>query len=225
MCFSDPTTQDLHAAFVALLPRLQRYARFAFRSVRCPHEQADAAQELVALCWAWFVRLAARGKDAGVFPSRLADFAARQVRAGRKLCGQEAGKDGLSPTARWRRDFRVLRLDTEALRATTPWREALADNTRSPPDEAAAFRIDYPAWLSRLGERDRALAETMILAHSTAELARAFGLSPGRVSQLRQEFHDDWRRFHSKAVRPAKDRCDGCPDPFPRRRKPVCPTS
>jgi hypothetical protein len=200
MCFSDPAAQDLHAAFVALLPRLQRYARFAFRSVRCPYARADDTQELVALCWAWYLRLAARGKVAGTFPSRLAEFAALQVRAGRKLCGQEASKDVLSLTARWRRGFRVLPLDRVALRATTPWQEALTDNTQSPPDEAAAFRIDYPAWLSRLGERDRALAEAMMLAHSTAELARAFGLTAGRVSQLRQEFHDDWCRFHGEPV-------------------------
>jgi hypothetical protein len=200
MCCSDPAAQDLHAAFVALLPRLQRYARFAFRRLNCPHEQDDAANEVIALCWAWYLCLAARGKDAGAFPSRLADFAARQVRAGRKLCGQEAGQDVLSPTARWRRGFRVLPLDRVALRATTPWQEALADNTHSPPDQAAAFRIDHPAWLSRLRDRDRALAEAMMLAHSTAELARAFGLTAGRVSQLRQEFHDDWCQFHRESV-------------------------
>ena len=29
----------------------------------------------------------------------------------------------------------------------------------------------------------------------TLDLSRRFELSPGRISQLRREFHDDWRRF------------------------------
>jgi hypothetical protein len=35
---------------MAPLPRLKGYARRAFRSVRCPHEEADTIQELIALC-------------------------------------------------------------------------------------------------------------------------------------------------------------------------------
>jgi hypothetical protein len=29
----------------------------------------------------------------------------------------------------------------------------------------------------------------------TLDLSRQFELSPARISQLRREFHDDWRRF------------------------------
>ena len=34
-----------------------------------------------------------------------------------------------------------------------------------------------------------------MLGERTSEVASKHGLSPGRVSQLRREFHDDWEFF------------------------------
>jgi hypothetical protein len=34
----------------------------------------------------------------------------------------------------------------------------------------------------------------------TTDLARKFGLSEGRVSQLRQEFYEDWNLFGDEAI-------------------------
>jgi len=76
--------------------------------------------------------------------------------------------------------------------------ERLRDNTVTPPDEQAAFRIDYPVWLSQLGGRNRRIALDMALDHSTQELAARHRLSQGRISQLRREFHLDWRWFHGE---------------------------
>ena len=44
----------------------------------------EVIQEMVALCWKWFVRLAERGRDATRFPSALATYAAKAVRSGRR---------------------------------------------------------------------------------------------------------------------------------------------
>lgn len=35
-----------------------------------------------------------------------------------------------------------------------------------------------------------------MLQEKPSVLARTFGISPGRISQLRQEFHRDWQQFH-----------------------------
>jgi hypothetical protein len=35
--------------------------------------------------------------------------------------------------------------------------EALADNTVTPPPDAAAFRVDFARWLGSLGDRNRRL--------------------------------------------------------------------
>ncbi len=187
--------EDLHARFLLVLPRIERHGRVYFRHLRCPHRKEDAVQEMVALCWKWFVRLAERGKDPTRFPSALATFAARAVRSGRRLCGQEKPKDALSPLAQALKGFAVAALPDRDALSPNPLSEALADNTRSPVDEQACFRIDFPAWLRTLPRRDRRLVEGMALGHRTADLARRFRLSAGRVSQMRREFKRGWDRF------------------------------
>jgi hypothetical protein len=124
------------------------------------------------------------------------------VRAGRRLCGQEAGKDALSALAQARHGFLVQPLPAcEAGLPGNPVLEALRDDRRPPPPEQAAFRIDFPVWLCRLGNRNRQLAEEMALGETTLELAGRHGLSPSRVSQLRREFHGDWLSFHGEGRR------------------------
>jgi len=188
-------TAALHAAFLPLLPRIALHARVYFRHLKCPHRRADAVAEVVALTWRWCVALAQRGKDVARFPSALAAFAARAVKSGRRLCGQEKAQDALSPRAQARRGFVAGKLPDYATLSGNLLSDALADNTQSPPDEAAAFRIDFADWLRALGGRKRRIAEDMAVGHRTRELANIHGMSPGRVSQLRREFHADWLRF------------------------------
>jgi hypothetical protein len=187
---------ELHARFLALLPRIELHGEVYFRHVRCPHRRADCVAEMVALCWKWYVRATEQGKDVSRFVSVLATFAARHVRSGRRLCGQERGKDALSPLAQARHNFVAVKLPDYATLSGSPLFEALADNTRSPVDEQAAFRIDFPEWLSTLGARNRDIAEDMALGHRTQELSRKYGVCEARVSQLRREFYLDWHRFH-----------------------------
>ena len=74
-------TNTVQTGFVTLLPRLQRQAERAFQFLRCPAERADCVQDALALAWAWYRRLAARGQDAAAFPATLAAFAVRAVQA------------------------------------------------------------------------------------------------------------------------------------------------
>jgi hypothetical protein len=192
-------TEDLHAEFLTLLPRIERHAEIAFRHLHCPHRRADAVAEAVALAWKWFLRLLARGKQAASFVSVLAQYAVRHVRSGRNLCGQERGRDALSPSAQARRGFTVSPLPTRSSLNGNVFDEALADNTKAPPDEQAAFRLDFPAWLSRHGERDRRLIGDLMAGEGTTAAARRHGLSAGRISQKRRLFMEDWRHFRGEA--------------------------
>jgi hypothetical protein len=176
------------------------HGRFFFRRIRRADRREEVLQEMIALSWKWFARLAERGKDATRFPRALASYAARAVKSGRKVCGQEPDRDALSPLAQMRRCFVVGTLPEFSTLSGNPLAEALQDNTHTPPDEQACFRLDFPAWLGRLGARNRSIAEDMALGHRTEELSRAYGISPGRVSQLRREFHDDWERFCGEPV-------------------------
>ena len=65
------------------------------------------------------------------------------------------------------------------------------------PDQAA-FRADFPEFLRTLSERDRNLAEFLSLGHSADKAARKFGVSPGRVTQLRQRMCQDWRAMQGE---------------------------
>lgn len=182
----------------AVLPRVRRHARVAFRHPGAEAKE-EATAEAVALAWGWYLRLVRRGKDVRRFPSAVATFAARQVRCGRRLTGQEAGQDVLSPLAQRRHGFRTRPLTAGDARASSdPLADRLRDNTVTPPPDQAAFRIDYPAWLARLRERDRRIARDMAAGETTQALARQHAVSAGRVSQLRRELHADWRRFHGE---------------------------
>src|SRR5438270_4863942 len=178
-----PGPEQLHARFLALLPRIELHARIYFRHVRCPERKEDCVQEAVAISWKWFVRLAERGKDASAFVSTLATLAARAVRCGRRVCGQERAKDVLSPLAQQRHGFVVEKLPDYSTLAGTPAEEALRDNTRSEVPAQVAFRLDFPAWRNTLTDRDRRMADDLMVGERTQDVARRFGISPARVSQ------------------------------------------
>jgi hypothetical protein len=182
----------------AVLPSLMTHAEVCLRGVRCPHERAELRAELFALGWCWFLHLVRRGKRPEHFPTALATFAGRAVKSGRRLCGQQRSKDVLSPLAQRRHGFAVGPLPAVSTLDGSILEEALRDNTRATPDEQAAFRLDFPAWVERRSVRDRRLIRDMMRGERTGELADKFGLTAGRISQLRREFHDDWSAYYGE---------------------------
>jgi hypothetical protein len=209
--FHPPSLDHLHAAFLALVPRIETHAGIVFRGVHCPDTRADLVSETIALAWKWFVGLAARNKDATRFASTLACLAARAVKCGRRLAGQEKAKDVMSPAAQRRHGFTVERLplstrialedlysDPQGQRHLDAYEERLVDNTQTPVADAAAFRVDFPEWIKRQTERDRRIIDDMSRDERTRDLAHKYGVSPGRVAQWRQKFQHDWQRFHGE---------------------------
>jgi hypothetical protein len=203
----------LHARFLRLLPKLETHARIVFRGVRCPVKKEDRVQECVALGWKWFLRLSEQGKDVFAFPMAFAALLARAVRCGRRLCGQERAEDVLSVVAQARHSFRVERLpattrsphehlyaDPHGQALLDAFEERLRDNAVTPVPDQVEFRIDFPAWLRTLTPRERRIIRAMARNERTKDLSQQFELSPGRISQLRREFHDDWLRFHGEEV-------------------------
>jgi hypothetical protein len=189
------STTALHAVFVALVPRIERHGRVYFRGLNNADKLEELLAEMVALSWKWFLRLTERGKDVTRFPSALASFAARAVRSSRRLCRQKKTKEVLSPLAQRRRGFAVQSLPDFSTLSGNPLEEALADNTVTPVDEQVAFRLDFPQWLSTCRDRDRGIILDLMAGERTLDVSDKFGLSPGRVSQMRTQFRDGWRRF------------------------------
>jgi hypothetical protein len=208
----------LHAAFLSILPRIELHGRVCFRGLKCPHRREDAIAEVVALAWKWFVGLVEQGKDPLAFPATLATFAARQVKRGRRLCGQEKGQDVLSPHAQQRHSFTVERLPSSItpVHGTVRGRkkhdvfeERLRDNRLTPVPEQAAFRIDFPAWLHTLAARERHLVRAMAGNERTKDLSAKFALSPGRISQMRRELHNGWTVFCGERESATQHQSDG----------------
>jgi DNA-directed RNA polymerase specialized sigma24 family protein len=187
--------EHLQAAFLLLLPRIRRVARMHFRDVRCPDRREDCVCEAVALCWVWYVRLVRRGRDPAAFATALARYGALAVRSGRRTSGQERANDVLSPVCQRRRGFVVAALTPGSSLDGNEIDESLHDNTRTPIPEQVQFRCDFPAWVSSLPGSKRRLVGPLAGGHRATDVARAFGLSEGRISQLRKEFRYSYAAF------------------------------
>jgi hypothetical protein len=81
-----PDIAELHVHFLAILPAIEQYAELAHRHLVNFHDREDAIAETIALAWAWFYKLARRGKHTLASPTVLAHSAIRSVRGGRLLC-------------------------------------------------------------------------------------------------------------------------------------------
>ena len=192
-----PIHSPWQALFVALLPAIQKCVLFAFRHVP-EQEREELVQESLANACVAYARLAAQGRSQRAFPTVLARFAVAQVRAGRRVGTAFNSRDVLSPAAQRKRHFVVGRLDQLQVQQNQ-WLAAIVGAHRTPVLDQVWFRIDFPQWLESLSRRDRAIAQALASSYSTAAVARRYALSPGRVSQLRREFHQSWLRFHDES--------------------------
>lgn len=192
----DPRSEERQELFLALLPKIRRYARMAFRHLGAEARE-EAIAEVTANAYAAFHRLVERGKLNVVFATALVRFAIRQFHSGRRVGSRFNIRDVTSAAAQRRHGFIVERID-RVDRATGEWVEAVVDDTETPVADQAAFRCDFPVWLRKQNRRNRRIAEALSLGHTTAEVARRFQVSAGRVSQLRGELHDSWHAFHGE---------------------------
>jgi hypothetical protein len=92
---------------------------------------------------------------------------------------------------------RVLAPQPHAQQLLDVFEERLHHDTRSDVLAQVAFRLDFPAWMRTRTERDRRIIRDMIRDERTMDLARKYGLSPSRISQLRCDYQADWERFCS----------------------------
>ncbi|HUY32242.1 MAG TPA: hypothetical protein VMV69_05630 [Pirellulales bacterium] len=186
-----------HAGFVALLPVIHSQLRYAFRGLP-PETREEAIQESLANAAATYARLYEQGKADIAYATPLAKFAVRQYCAGRRVGGQLNRNDVMSHYAQQHHGIVVERLDRRD--PSGAWREVLVEDKTCTPAETAAARIDFGDWLSRLCRRDRGVATTLATGETTCDTARQFGLTAGRVSQLRSELKRNWQAFQGEPL-------------------------
>jgi RNA polymerase sigma factor (sigma-70 family) len=181
-----------------MLPKIRRHAAMRFRALSSELRE-EMVQETIVRALFDYLRLVERGKGHVAFATPLARFAVAHVRQGRRIGGRLNSKDISSEYCRNRNGLELESLDSQD-DAEGSWREVLVEDRRSTPANVAAMRIDVEQWLKTLPNRSRQLMERLVMGESTSDTARLFGISPGRVSQLRRELCRAWYAFHGEDV-------------------------
>ena len=79
------------------------------------------------------------------------------------------------------------------------WLEVLVESRHSGPAETAASRMDFEQWLGLLSCRQRRIALFLAVGETTNAAAKKFGVTAGRISQLRRELRNAWQVFQGEA--------------------------
>jgi hypothetical protein len=190
---SHRKTSARHAKFLAMLPAIRRSAQIAFRKVP-PELRHDLIEEVVANSYVAFARLGERGQADRASPTPLARYAIAQIRVGRRVGSRLRIGDALSTYAQYRKQFSVRRLDHFS-EEDGCWEEVLVEDRRATPADVAACRIDFAEWLRRLTVRLRKIALALAAGETTSAAAEMFGVSPARISQIRDLLRKSWEAF------------------------------
>jgi len=184
--------RDHQEQFLEMLPLIRSRAGRAFRKLD-PESREDLIEEVVANAYCRLVRLVRHGKASLAYATPLADFAIRQVIAGRRVGSKSSVLDLTSPFGRSSRGIHFERLDEQGA-----LRSALLEDRRSGPAEIAAARIDIADWFHKMPDNRRRIAQALAIGETTSVVARQFGLSSARVSQIRGMLKASWERFHER---------------------------
>ena len=178
---------------MAMLPAILKHAKCAFAFLK-PEARSEAVQEVVANACQAYARLVELNKTCIAYPSALARYGVKQTRDHRKVGGHLNVKDVLSKYCQNRKGVVVERLD-HFDKTEEAWQEVLIEDKHAGPADTARVRLDFSEWLASLPCRHRRLAQYLSLGNRTSDAAKKFRVSAGRVSQLRKELADSWRKF------------------------------
>lgn len=188
---APPASTD-HPLFLAALPGVTAVAHQRFAGLPAS-ERAERVAEAIASGFLMYLSLVRRGRGDQVCTLGFAINAARAAAGGRQVGSGQNGRDVLSPLGRCKHRRPVLSFDGGGAppHERGPWlHEAIADR-RTPIPEQVALRVDGSRWLATLPGRDRAMVKALAAGERAVAVARRFGLSAARLSQL-------WRRWASQ---------------------------
>jgi hypothetical protein len=195
-------TAQQNERFLEMLPLIRRQARQAFRRL-LPELKDELLQEVIANAYCRFSRLVRTGKADLAFATPLADFAIRQVLAGRRVGTKLNTRDIMSHHRRAAYGVIIERLNSFD-HEQGEWREALVEDHHTSPADIAAARIDVADWFRAMPRRTRRIAKTLAMGESAGDAAKRFRVSQARISQLRRELWASWEKFQGEGLE--KDR-------------------
>jgi DNA-binding NarL/FixJ family response regulator len=187
------TASDEHSSFLAVMPRVSYLARRRFAYL--PREQReDAVAEAIAAGFQAYLSMKRRGRLKLISTVGFARNAVRHVAAGRRVGSSQAGRDVMSDLGRRRHGLGVQSLDAQSADSTDGcgWLHEAVAAHQTPVPEQVAIRVDGGHWLASLQSRDRQMIEALAAGEMAVKVAKRFGISPARLSQLRKEWADSW---------------------------------
>ena len=122
--------------FLTMLPQIRRQASIAFCGLGAETRE-ELLQEVIANAYCAFAQFVRRGKQAVAYPTPLAEFAIRQVRAGRRVGCRMNVRDILSSQLSRTHQLTIQRLN-QCDRRTGLWTELLVEDRQAGPAEIAA---------------------------------------------------------------------------------------
>ena len=181
---------------------MNRFKRCCPKSVGKPRSNCGtcAPKPVKSLSRKWWpahfagARLVEQGRPETAPPTPLVIYAVRQVRAGRRVGCRQNSQDVLSSQARRIHGFSIERLDRHDPHDGA-WNEQLVEDRRAGPAETAAARFGFGSMVAHADEAKSPNRESMSLGESTGSVASQFGLTAGRVSQLRNWLGEHWEQF------------------------------
>lgn len=192
LAINPSVSTDEHGSYLAVMPRVSYLARRRFAYLR-PEQREDAVAEAIAAGFQAYLSMKRCGRLKLIGTVGFARNAVRHVVAGRRVGSSQAGRDVMSDLGRRRHGLRVSSLDVNPTDNTdVGWlREAVADR-QTPVPEQVAIRVDGGHWLATLPGRDKKMIEALAAGDVAVKVAKRFGISPARLSQLRKEWAKSW---------------------------------
>ena len=202
----DNHTEEWHEKLLELLPAIRRMASRAFRSLPSQIRE-DFVEEVVAHAVVAVKALHDRGKLDLAYAKPLAGYGIQRVRSGREVGVRQNIRDVSSRYCRQAKHAVLERLDHYD-RRSGEWLETLVEDKHAGPAQTASARIDVADWFRKMSSRDRRIARALATGHGTYEVARRFGVSPGRISQKRKSFYISWKEFQAEDATMARSSRD-----------------
>ena len=176
---------DLRDSFTQSLPDLRQLARSRFFGLD-PEARQEAVTNALALTWMFIHRLFLKGRaeEPGILNSCLW-YAIKHTKEGRTPQGCPMAKDAFQKRRLGKVRFEEFDLNNFVGRST-------------PVFEHAAFRVDVPAFLDTLNDRQRKMAIDLAWGMTTKAAAKKYGVTPGAVSQFRARFKKLFDEFFAE---------------------------
>ena len=178
--------------FIAMLPEIQQKLRLAFCRLG-PESREDAIEEGIVHSLLAYVRLHEQGRAEVATASSLAWYSSRHVKRGRPAAARMNGKEPLSRYGQISNGIQIERTPNK-------WMDALVEDKRAAVADQVAAKMDVAAWFATLTKRMKQIAKDLAFGCSTSEVAKKYGLTAGRISQLRRMLEESWAAFQGEAA-------------------------